>query len=287
MENLGMKKIIIVLVLGMTVGTIGYGGLKFLEKELEVVVPQTQIVGSSLTNLARSANIIVLTPTKGERVGFPFLAKGRARVFEGTVNLRLKDQENQILFEGFSTAFGQEMSEFGPFEKEIDFLLKRPATREVTLEVFWLSPRDGQELDLVSLPLEIDLGETMKMNLFFNNENLDPQFSCNKVFPVPRIIPKTQAPGRKALELLLQGPIPFEAFQGFGSSINEGVKIQRLVIEQGVARADFDEQLEQGVGGSCRVSSIRAQISQTLKQFPTVKEVIISINGRTEDILQP
>jgi len=45
--------------------------------------------------------------------------------------------------------------------------------------------------------------------------------------------------------------------------------------------------LEFQVGGSCRVAAISAQIMETLKQFPTVKDVIISINSRTEDILQP
>jgi len=45
--------------------------------------------------------------------------------------------------------------------------------------------------------------------------------------------------------------------------------------------------LQYQVGGSCRVSAIRAQIIETLKQFSTVKNVVISINGRTEDILQP
>lgn len=75
--------------------------------------------------------------------------------------------------------------------------------------------------------------------------------------------------------------------QGFFTSINPGVKIQNIVIENGIAKVDFDEQLEFQVGGSCRVSAIRAQIIQTLKQFPTIKEVLISINGRIEDILQP
>jgi spore germination protein GerM len=45
--------------------------------------------------------------------------------------------------------------------------------------------------------------------------------------------------------------------------------------------------LEFQVGGSCRVAAIRAQITDTLKQFPPVDEVIISIDDRTEDILQP
>ncbi len=50
---------------------------------------------------------------------------------------------------------------------------------------------------------------------------------------------------------------------------------------------DFDETLEKAVGGSCRVAAIRSQITKTLLQFPSFKKVIISINGRTEDILQP
>ncbi|MBA7661011.1 hypothetical protein ES703_69021 [subsurface metagenome] len=65
------------------------------------------------------------------------------------------------------------------------------------------------------------------------------------------------------------------------------MRIQKLIIENGVAKIDFDEQLEFQVGGSCRVVAIRAQITETLKQFPTVDNVIISIDGRTEDILQP
>jgi spore germination protein GerM len=67
----------------------------------------------------------------------------------------------------------------------------------------------------------------------------------------------------------------------------EGVKVQSLSIEGGVARVDLSEELEEGVGGSCMVASITAQITETLKQFPTVDSVIISIDGRTEDILQP
>lgn len=130
--------------------------------------------------------------------------------------------------------------------------------------------------------------KTMIVKAFFNNSQLDPEFSCNKVFPVERIVPKTQTPARKALELLLEGNLtPAETEQGFLTSINQNVKIQKLTIEQGIAKVDFDEQLEFQVGGSCRVSAIRSQISQTLKQFPTVKEVLISIDGRTEDILQP
>jgi hypothetical protein len=40
-------------------------------------------------------------------------------------------------------------------------------------------------------------------------------------------------------------------------------------------------------GGSLRVMLIRKQIAQTLKQFPSVREVRIAIEGQTEGVLEP
>ncbi len=129
--------------------------------------------------------------------------------------------------------------------------------------------------------------EKMTVKVFFNNNKMDPEFSCNKVFPVERTIAKTTAVANAALEQLFDGPTEQEKADGFFTSINSGVKIQKLTVENNVAKADFNDQLEFQVGGSCRVSAIRAQITKTLKQFSTVGEVVLSINGRTEDILQP
>lgn len=139
------------------------------------------------------------------------------------------------------------------------------------------------------LPVKIvkSLGETTKVLAYFSNNKMDPEYSCNKVFAVERDVPKTTAVARAALDELLKGLTSKEQTAGFFTSINQGVKIQSLKIENNTAHVDFDEQLEYQVGGSCRVSAISAQIMQTLKQFSTVKNVIISINGRTEDILQP
>jgi spore germination protein GerM len=116
---------------------------------------------------------------------------------------------------------------------------------------------------------------------------LDPEVSCIKVFPVRRQIGQTRAVARAALQELLQGPTPAERAAGYYTNINPGVVIQKLSVKNGVARVDFNKTLEYRVGGSCRTGAIIAQITRTLKQFPTVTRVIISINGRTEDILQP
>jgi spore germination protein GerM len=93
--------------------------------------------------------------------------------------------------------------------------------------------------------------------------------------------------GRAALDELLKGPSVEEKEKGYLTAINEGVKVEKLTIENGVAKADFNSRLEEAVGGSCRVNLIRSQIVNTLMQFSTVKEVVISIEGKTEDILEP
>lgn len=133
-----------------------------------------------------------------------------------------------------------------------------------------------------------NIEETMTVKVFFGNSIFDPEvLDCQKNFAVERTIPKIEAVARASLEQLLSGPTDAEKAEGYFTSINPGVKIQSLVVANGVANVDFDEQLEFQVGGSCRVAAIASQIRETLKQFPTVTDVVISINGRTEDILQP
>lgn len=149
--------------------------------------------------------------------------------------------------------------------------------------LYWQSR--SEEIQLINTTEEATATTTVKA--YFNNSNLDPEFSCNKVFPVERQIPKTEGVARAALEELLKGPTEAEISQGLNTSINSGVTIQSIIIENGIAKVDFSQQLEEQVGGSCRVAAIRAQITETLKQFPAVQNVEISINGRIEDILQP
>lgn len=131
--------------------------------------------------------------------------------------------------------------------------------------------------------------KTMIVKVFFNNPETDPNwsFECSNVFAVERTIPKTDSVALAAINELLKGPTDDEKAKGYMSNINSGVKVQKLTIVNSVAKIDFDEQLQFQVGGSCKVSAIYAQIKQTLKQFSSVKDVIISINGKTEDILQP
>ncbi|HUV81024.1 MAG TPA: GerMN domain-containing protein [Patescibacteria group bacterium] len=243
--------------------------------------------------LEKSDLIRISVPRPNQIIQSPLIIKGEARgfwFFEASFPVKLLDENGQLL--ASAVAYVQEdwmTEDFIPFEAEI--LFERPAAEKGTLVLEKDNPSGLPEnADELRLPVkfgEAAAAETMTIKAYFNNDRLDPEFSCNKVFPVEREIPETQAVARAALEELLKGPTEEEKSAGFFTSINPGVKIQKLSIENGTLKVDFDEQLEFQVGGSCRVSAIRAQITQTLKQFSTVNEVIISVNGRTEDILQP
>ncbi len=91
----------------------------------------------------------------------------------------------------------------------------------------------------------------------------------------------------KTLEMLIAGPTEVEEDDGYFTSINEETKIFGLSIQDGVVSLDFSSHLEEGVAGSATVTFIRNQIKETLLQFDSVDDVIIAIEGRTEDILQP
>lgn len=126
------------------------------------------------------------------------------------------------------------------------------------------------------------------VKIFFNNIKFDPGLTdCSKVYSVDRSIKPTLAVAHAALEELFNGLTVNEKNLGYMTNLNSGVKIQKLTIENGLAKVDFSAELEKNGGGSCRTAAIIAQIKQTLKQFPTVQDVLISIDGHTEDILQP
>jgi spore germination protein GerM len=126
-----------------------------------------------------------------------------------------------------------------------------------------------------------------RIRVFFSNSTLDPAHTCASVFPVSRNVRGIRKLKTAALAELLKGPSSEEIGKGYFTSIPSNAKLLSLRKENNVVYADFDEALDRGVAGSCRVSAIRAQISETLKQFPGVEAAVISIDGRRDDILQP
>jgi len=254
------------------------------------LIPATEC-GPPITDNDKPDLIIVDTPKPNDLISSPLEIEGQARgtwYFEGSFPIELLDANGNLIAEYYATAQSDWMTEdFAPFKATLTFAL--PSTEQGTLILKRDNPSGLPENDEeFKIPIKFQQQETMTVKLYFGNSNLDPQVNdCNVVWPIERKIAKIEGVARAALLELLKGPTQVEKDQGYFTSINSGVKIQKLIIENNIAKVDFDKQLEFQVGGSCRVAAISSQISQTLKQFLSIKEVVISIDGRTEDILQP
>ena len=234
--------------------------------------------------------VIIFSPQPNQLVASPLRVEGQAKgtwFFEATMPIKILDEADQELGVSYVEALDNWMTEdFVSFSGEIRFISEKDGPGILVINNSNPSglPQYGKEL---RIPVRLKQAETITVKAYFNNDRLDPEFSCNKVFAVERVISKTTTVARAALEELIKGPSAEDIAQGFFTSLPQGVIIQRLAIEKGLATADFNDALEFQVGGSCRVAAIRAQITQTLKQFSNIQEVIVSINGRSEDILQP
>lgn len=226
---------------------------------------------------------------KGQMITSPLSIKGEVTGgnwigFEGQAGrVELIGQDGEKLGSAVLTATS-DWTEFPvSFEASLSFNL--PKEKDVFLVFYNENPSGmAEKNEVVSLPLKVS-EDVIAVKAYFGKQGSND--TCTEVFPIERNIVKTEAVAGAAIEELIKGLSEEEKQAGYFTSVNQNTKVNKLTIAGGTARIDFDEALEQGVGGSCKVAFIRQQITQTLMQFSSVKKVIISIDGRTEDILQP
>lgn len=250
----------------------------------------TEDIGNEL----EKADLIrIASPRPNQTVTSPLAITGEARnwYFEATFPIKILDSQGSVLAQWYAQADGEWMTEnFVPFTGELNFIVPQGETHGTLVLAKSNASGLPEHDDELIVPVQFGNNPEMtsvKIYLLPENAGGAPNFNCAEVEERERLVPRTAAIAHTAVSELLKGPTGAEVGLGFTTALNYGVDIQRLVIENGVAEVDFSVQLGAGVGGSCRVTAIRAQIENTLRQFPSVQSVVISINGETEEILQP
>ncbi len=250
-----------------------------------------QPVGPCFSGLA--SGLTIISPKANEEIKSPVTVRGYANGdgwigFEAQAgSVKIFDKNNDLLSSASLAIQGEWTQSPVYFEATLEFVNSEKGNGQLIFSNENPSGLPEKDKTFI-LPIRFkDEQELMGVSAYFLSSQLDPEMTCNKSFPVIRKVAKTQAVASAALAELLKGPTLEEESNGYSTAINYGVKVQSLNIKDKTAYVDFDETLEKAVGGSCRVAAIHSQIVNTLKQFSTVENVIISINGRTEDILQP
>jgi hypothetical protein len=100
---------------------------------------------------------------------------------------------------------------------------------------------------------------------------------------VLREVPGTKSVATAAVNALLEGPTTGETGRQISSAVPDGSRLLGLKIEGGVATVDLSSEFESG-GGSADVLTRLGQIVYTLTQFPSVKFVVIQIEGETRTV---
>ena len=98
--------------------------------------------------------------------------------------------------------------------------------------------------------------------------------------PVTRSV-NANTPARPAIEALLKGPTTAERRRGFESLASaSGFRIGSLSISGGTARINFvSKRSWVGWPGDLAPARFKIAVELTLKQFPSVQQVIVSLNG--------
>jgi hypothetical protein len=215
----------------------------------------------------------------------PFIFYGTTTAFESVINWRLVDENGAKISEGYANVGSPDMGIPGPFKVKAFFDLV-PATKTGRLEVFEASPRDGSDTHKATANVTFP-EKTQNITVFFgNSEKVIEGEECESVYPVERMIVIGDA-AEISMHELLKGPNALETRSGYYTSLPANIPDPNITYEDDGTHFDFTDALEYQVGGSCRVGHINKQIQETYKEATTNEYVIISINGRTEDILQP
>jgi spore germination protein GerM len=211
---------------------------------------------------------------------------GRARVKDREVAIVVKDGAGNELVQTTADLLPAATGDFTRFSQTVALLPQRPGGGSI--EVFLRDQSGNQVSEKTTRVLAFVAPNTVPVKVFFNNSKLDPEITCTKVFAVDRQVSSKTQIYRSVIEELIKGPTEEEKGSGYSSLLPDGVILKSIAADaNGIVTADFNEALDRGVAGSCRVNSIRAQIVTTLEQFPEVRGVVISIGNRVEDVLQP
>jgi hypothetical protein len=206
----------------------------------------------------------------------PITVYGRARTFENTVQVRVRDATGRLIAERFTTSSG-EMGHHNPFAREL-WLTRDPGSR-VIAEAFEYSANDGSVRSLTADTVAYRNG-SITLHLVY------PTSDCTVTSTFTRSAPRTVALARLLVEALVEGPTAAEQSSGARSPFPRGAAVNSVILRGGEITVDFNERL-QNVGGACAAQGIRAAVTQTLTRLPAVTSVIITAGGSRDQALQP
>jgi spore germination protein GerM len=92
-----------------------------------------------------------------------------------------------------------------------------------------------------------------------------------------------KSPLRPTIEAFVAGPTAEEEAKGFAGLAYGNLKLDSVKIKNGTARIDFSREIRADYNpGDLETLRFEEAVTRTAKQFPTVKKVVVCVNGYNE-----
>jgi hypothetical protein len=91
-------------------------------------------------------------------------------------------------------------------------------------------------------------------------------------------VPGTKAVATAAVNALLAGPTALESRNAISTAVPDGTQLLGLTIESGVATVNLSSEFASGGDANAAQTRI-GQVVYTLTQFPSVKSVVVQVEG--------
>lgn len=124
-------------------------------------------------------------------------------------------------------------------------------------------------------------GLSSKIKIYISSGKSD----CGSVVPVERLVNAARSPIRSSVEEVIKGPSDTEKSRGYFSPISNLSSIRSLDLRSSVLYLDFTKNILESLVNPCDIATARAEIFQTVKQFPDIKTVVISVDGNLKNPL--
>jgi spore germination protein GerM len=137
---------------------------------------------------------------------------------------------------------------------------------------------------LLALAAVPSAAANITLRVYFNNaQRAGTDDDCAIVFERTRQVPRTEAVATAALQQLFAGPTEAERAAGDRSPFSAATAglLKRVHIDHGTAYVDLHDLRAQlpGATSSCGAAEFGMAIERTLRQFATVRRVILAIEG--------
>lgn len=126
--------------------------VEFLAAGEEIYVPVLAGLDYLRPIVVESSGIKVFAPSPGDVVARTFTVEGIGNVYEGNIQYQLSDDKGRVIIRGFTTAA---MGNWKHFEIPMVLDASLPAGKELVVELFTQSPKDGSVQDQVVFNLTL------------------------------------------------------------------------------------------------------------------------------------